>query len=405
MVRLGVTRLGWVLWLAAILLGAPAWAGVDTPELAQPGPYAVGLRTVHLTPTRPEERSLDVEVWYPARLAPAGRTVVYSGVLTPEHPADPPVRFHNPGIAVRDAAPAAGGPFPLVVVSHGHSGTPQAMAWVAENLASKGFVVAGIYHRDPPITDAAAFGVPVKWRPLDQAFAARSLQALAHAGGKSLGGLIDPDRVALIGYSMGGYGAVSQLAKTSVPKISGLKAVVAISPWGGEARYSVWSSAELASFTTPVLFIVGDRDDVVGYADGVRPIYEKAVSATRYMLVFENAGHTIGMGPASAETRATLWGLDYFEDPVWRKDRVIAINLHFITAFLDRYVKGDARGDAYLNVPIVRGDDATWAYGVGPPGYDAISPGTSPITVWKGFKRRGVTGLELFHAAPRQASP
>jgi hypothetical protein len=34
-----------------------------------------------------------------------------------------------------------------------------------------------------------------------------------------------------------------------------------------------------------------------------------------------------------------LWDQDWFEDPVWRKDRINAINAHCISAFLDRYVK------------------------------------------------------------------
>jgi dienelactone hydrolase len=394
-----------VIFILTLLAGAPALAqtapsvpGVDAPELARLGPNAVGLRRLRLAPTGPDERALDVDLWYPARPSPGARPVVYAGALTPEHATDPPVRFTNPGIAVRDAAPAASGPYPLVVLSHGHSGTPQAMAWMAENLASKGYVVAGLYHHDPPITDAAAFGVPVKWRPLDQAFAARALQAMARVQGSGLSRLIDASKVALIGYSMGGYGAVSLVARPDARHVAGLKAVVAISPWGGEARPAAWSKAQLAAITTPMLFIVGDRDDIVGYADGVKSIYDGATGAPRYMLVFENAGHSIGMGPASAETYASLWGLDYFEDPVWRKDRLIAVELHVVTAFLDRYVKGDASRDAYLNVPTSRGDDAVWPTGAGPAAYDALSPGVAPITVWKGFPRRGVTGLRLFHA-------
>ena len=380
-------------------------ASPDAPALARPGPEGVGLRALHLSPSTADERALDVEVWYPARPAPGAGAVTYSGALTPEHPSDPPVRFTLPGTAVRDAPPAPAGPCPLIILSHGHSGTPQAMAWLAENLASKGYVVAAPYHRDPPITDATAFGVPLRWRPLDQAFVARSLQAMAADKADGLGRLIDPARTALIGYSMGGYGAVSLVARADAPRVEGLKAVVAISPWGGQARYPAWTRDELARVRLPILFIVGDRDDVVGYDDGVRSIYEGVVNAPRDLLVYENGGHTVGMGPASAETYETLWGLDYFEDPVWRKDRVIAINLHFITAFLDRYVKGDASRQAYLEPATERGDDAVWPDGAGPADYGAVSPGTAPITVWKGFTRRGVKGLVFRRADPSPSAP
>jgi len=39
--------------------------------------------------------------------------------------------------------------------------------------------------------------------------------------------------------------------------------------------------------------------------------------------------------------RSRLWDQDWFEDPVWRKDRINSINAHFITAFLDRHVQDD----------------------------------------------------------------
>lgn len=393
-----------VLLAGAAFAEAPASVPrVDAPELAHVGPYGVGLRSIHLAARRADERDLDIELWYPAHIASGASAVTYSGALTPEHPTDEPVRFNSPGAAVRNAPAAPGGPYPLVILSHGHSGTPQAMAWVAENLATKGYVVAGIYHRDPPLTDAAQFAVPVKWRPLDQAFAARALQAKAHDRASNLSGLIDPGRVALIGYSMGGYGAVS--LATDPAGVSGLRAVVAISPWGGQARFSVWSRSALAAVRAPMLMIVGDRDDVVGYEDGVKAIYDGAVHAPRYLLVFENAGHSIGMGPASAETYNTLWGLDYFEDPVWRKDRLIAVNLHMITAFLDLYVKGDNTRSAYLDVATPKGDDAVWPPGSGPQAYGAISPGVGPITVWKGFQRHGVIGLQLWRSPPIATDP
>jgi predicted dienelactone hydrolase len=68
------------------------------------------------------------------------------------------------------------------------------MTWLTENLASKGYVVAAIHHRDPnpyivsPVTRAA----PNFNRPRDIVFVAGELRAV-------LGDLIDADNVALIG--------------------------------------------------------------------------------------------------------------------------------------------------------------------------------------------------------------
>jgi hypothetical protein len=92
-----------------------------------------------------------------------------------------------------------------------------------------------------------------------------------------------------------------------------------------------------------------------------------------------------------------LWDQDWFEDPVWRKDRVNAISAHFISAFLDRYVKDDASRDAYLNVPTPESATGTWP-SPNPYPYDAYSPGGNGVSVWKGFQRNHASGLELIHA-------
>ncbi|MDO9527224.1 MAG: dienelactone hydrolase, partial [Gemmobacter sp.] len=96
----------------------------DAPELAARGPFAVGVR--QLTLTNPDQidvvnsgtevkradRSLTLEIWYPATEATTPgteyATILRDGVT--------PVSLR--GIAARDAA-AAPGPFPLVIVSHG----------------------------------------------------------------------------------------------------------------------------------------------------------------------------------------------------------------------------------------------------------------------------------------------
>jgi hypothetical protein len=96
--------------------------------------------------------------------------------------------------------------------------------------------------------------------------------------------------------------------------------------------------------------------------------------------------------------RGRLWDQDWFEDPVWRKDRVGAINLHFITAFLDRYVKGDVSRSSYLEVQTPDSDDGVWS-AQNPLPYGAYSPADSNITVWKGFQRSHAAGLQLLRAA------
>jgi hypothetical protein len=101
--------------------------------------------------------------------------------------------------------------------------------------------------------------------------------------------------------------------------------------------------------------------------------------------------------------RHSVWDISWFEDPVWRKERIIGINLHMITAFLDRFVKGDESRATYLDGLVPDSSAGHWQ---APPGtaYDAISPGAGGITLWKGFQRDYAEGLELLERAPSPPS-
>ena len=427
-----------VLANAAFAADPPSRFGVDAPELARLGTFAVGVRTLHLVArdqpdvlaydaahgTAPlRNRALAVDLWYPAKPASAA-AVIYTASFPSEPPAAP-VTFSVPGIAVRDApaavaaAPSAA-PFPLIVVSHGYSNDPAAMTWLTENLASKGYVVAAIRHADPPITDRSQFAGPLLRRPLDIAFVTQSLlTSLVQEH------LIDPTRVALVGYSMGGYGVLTaagalldpagpptQLVPGGLMKpylsgasqqdavtVKGLRAVVAISPAGG-GTLAAWGGKGLLGIHVPLLLIAGDHDRTVDYATGARAIFDGAGNSHRYLLTFKGAGHSIGLNPAPDAMRSRLWDQDWFEDPVWRKERINAINAHFITAFLDVYVKGEAGRASYLDVPVSDSTSGAWPASLPQGAYDAYSAGADGVSVWKGFQRSQAAGLELLQAEP-----
>jgi len=388
------------LFMTSLVAAATAGAGeapsvprIDAPELARLGSRAVGVTTLEFVDASRADRRLEVDLWYPAAGATGGVPVTYEGSLTAEPPA-PPTRFTRPGIAVRDAVRSAG-PFPLVVISHGYDNESVLFSWLTENLASKGYVVAAIRHRDPPIIDRARFPEAVRNRPQDVAFAATALQ-------RSLGEgqLVDPARTALVGYSMGGYGvlSVAGAARNDAWGVAGLKALVALAPAG--AGFAGWGDDGLAAITVPMLFISGDRDLTVDYRSGARAFFDQATGSNRYLLTFRGGGHRIGLGPAPAAMRTRLWDLDWFEDTVWSAERIVGINLHFITAFLDRYVKDDASRTAYLDGLVPESSAGEWPSGAAGD-YAAYSPGTDGITVWQGFQRGHAEGLELLHATPR----
>jgi predicted dienelactone hydrolase len=363
------------------------------------------------------DRILRVDVWYPAVNLPGALRETYSGSLPSEPPA-PPATFTVPGIAIRDARPL-GQVHPLVVVSHGYSNATAAMTWLTENLASKGYVVAAIRHDDPALTDTSKFPQLLLRRPLDIAFVTRTLREKLAAEH-----LIDPEKVALVGYSMGGYGVLTAAGATLEPSgpmtrmvpaglllpyvrgapqsaeitVPGVKAVVAISPAGGGVL-SAWGARGLQDIHAPLLLISGDQDRTVNYTTGARLFFDAASNTTRYLLTFKGAGHAIGLNVAPPTMRSHLWDEDWFEDPVWRKERVSAINAHFITAFLDLYIKGDRGRAAYLDVRTPDSDSGVWPQVNGLP-YGAYSPSDSSITVWKGFQRNHATGLQLLKATP-----
>ncbi|MHB1870021.1 MAG: alpha/beta hydrolase family protein [Steroidobacteraceae bacterium] len=420
----------WIRVIPAFAEQPPSVYGPDSPALARLGPHAVGVVKItlveheqvdvlaynprtHSAPKR--NRALVVDIWYPALAAPGSRRALYSAAFRSEPPAAP-AHFTIPGIAVR-GAPFSGGPYPLVIVSHGYSeNAPAALSWITENLASKGYVVAAIDHHDPSVSQ---FAGPVLRRPLDIAFVAETLQrTLAEKH------WIDPRRTALIGYSMGGYGVLtaagaildphSPMAK-AVPgglllpycrggalqrsiAVAHLRAVVAISPAGGPP-WNAWGAHGLAGIRAPLLIINGNRDRIVGYRRAGLRVFKGAVYAPRYLLTFEEAGHDIGLDPAPPQMRNSLWNMSWFQDPVWDTRRVNAINTHFITAFLNLYVKKEKAFAAYLDVRVVHAGRGKWPHDHAR--FGAYSPGTGDITVWKGFQRSFSVGLTMQRATAK----
>jgi len=419
-------------WYVGACLALPAFAAdmdppskpvIDSPELAALGPLAVGVRTIALVEHDADDvvaphadRQLSVDIWYPAQAMRGAKAAHYDGSLPAEQPGQPAAEFSIPGIAVRDA-PALKGHYPLVIVSHGRSNATAALSWLTENLASKGYVVAAIRHADLPRSQPAEGPEFLLRRPLDIAFVTRSLQASL-----ATEALVDPTRTALVGYSMGGYGVLidagAALDPDSAPckwvpgglllpyaaggarqesiRVTNLKAIVAIAPWGGAV--GAWGKSGATGITSPLLLIAGDRDHTVDYASGARAFFDAATNSPRYLLTYHGGGHALGLGPTPPSMRSSVWDISWFDDPVWRKDRIIGINLHMITAFLDRYVKGDESRAAYLDGLVPESIDGTWQAPKDTP-FEARSPGAPGTTLWKGFQRDYAEGLELLHRA------
>lgn len=426
---------------------SPGGPRPDAPELSARGPHAVGVRTLTLVrrdvpdiaraaatspvpnPLPRYDRPLTVEVWYPATLA-AGQVQAteYRDALGsgPGNPQRPVVPFTFPGQATRDAAPTAqGGPYPLVIFSHGYPGSRYLMSRLAENLASKGYVVASIDHTDSTHADKVAFASTLLHRAPDDQAVLNGVAALSTAGNSFLRGLVDANNTAVVGYSMGGYGALNLAGAGFASQVLGfvpggalasraagayrvdprLKAVVAFAPWGGDAAvraaginnaasFGFWDAAGLGGLRVPTLFIVGDRDDVSGYAGGVKSLFENAVNADRFLLVYQNARHNVAPNPPPAASLSNPEDYAHYAEPAWDMERLNDLNAHFVTAFLNSRLKGDAGAAAYLNVPTPVAQDGKYSR----------NPDGTPKpddTYWKGFPARSALGIELYHLTPR----
>jgi len=180
------------------------------PELAAYGAYSVGVRTITVTdsnradvlrtktgePTVRAERSLTLEVWYPANAADSTRDGEYRAIMR-----DPSVVMTLRGRAHRDAAPiASDSAFPLLIISHGYPGNRFLLSHLGENLASKGYIVVSIDHTGSTYDQAQTFAVTLYNRSYDQLFVLNELARLgATNSGHFLAGRVDATRTGIVG--------------------------------------------------------------------------------------------------------------------------------------------------------------------------------------------------------------
>lgn len=356
-----------------LLAQYPSVPPVDSPALAVFGAHDVGVRTVEITnPQQPDilkldaatgkaplaDRRLKIEVWYPAQLKPGEKahTIYTSPMVGRTVREELPRTFTFAGKAARDAEPKVGARYPLVIVSHGYPGSRTFMTYITENLASKGYVVAAIDHTDSVFGEVRAFQSTLVNRALDQLF---TLNELSTNAALFTHGIVDGSKAAIIGYSMGGYGvmtsagAAASVRQLPVPKpvpSASLKAIVAIAPWGAQPPFEAWTAESAKGLKVPSLFIAGDHDDVSGYEQGVKKLYNWSTSSSRCLLTYQQARHNTGANPVPEGFPQDFQARASFEEPVWRKERITAINQHFISAFLDAHLRGETAKLSYFKV-------------------------------------------------------
>ena len=388
-----------------------------TPELAFPGTYDVGVTTI--TATDPKrlntsnfitsgERPLVLEVWYPAQAPKDAAMATYKDVTRLQKP------FELQGAAYRDAPALESGNFPLILFSHGFTGYRTQMFYLGEHLASHGYVVVGIDHTDStnaeiktPEDRPAGIISTLYNRARDQQF----LLDYFTEQKSPVENIVDTNKAAIIGHSMGGFGAINtvggcfdftykMLKEFGIPAPVALvmplalnscyagrdeidprwKAVQLFAPWGGE--YNVHSAEAMAKISVPTLYAAGDQDNTSGFTQGIEKLYQQTGSENKYMLLFKNARHNIGPHPAPAASFATDFELGHYFDPTWDIETINRVLEHMSLAFLDCYVKGDSAGCDYLPA---REDSQQYE--------GSLHQHRDP---WPGFKHLWASGLRFY---------
>lgn len=242
-------------------------SGVETRALAMPGPFEVqkiSLTLMDQSRALPSngsfaganERKLKTSVWYP--LAPTEKTDVRS-----------------------DANKA---PYPLVIYSHGFMSMRSEGAYLAEFLATHGYVVIAA---DYPLTNYFSPGGPtfidLPNQPGDVRFLIDTALHWSQDSKHALYQRIDPQRIAVVGLSLGGL--TSTLAAYH-PTLRDPRITAAVSIAGPA---SMFGPKFFESASVPILMLAGNIDAIIPYDANARVILERAPLNT--LITIDGATH------------------------------------------------------------------------------------------------------------------
>jgi len=277
-----VKVLKYLLVALAIAVGglAIAWNLSEPPPLPAtspgaallaPGPWKSGFREYELVdasrrtdangdfPGAPERR-LRARVWYPA----AG-----------------------------DGKQVAEGPFPLIAYSHGFSGDSSEPTYLAQYLASHGYVIIAA---DFPLTNYGAPGGPSVYdvvnQPGDVSFLIDTMLAWSADAAGDWTGRIDPARIGIAGLSLGGM--TTELTAFH-PRLHDPRVKVAVSIAG---PLQLFGRAFFAASDVPFMMVAGDIDAMVPYQDNGRPVLDRVNNA--WLVTVPGGSHTGFANQASA---------------------------------------------------------------------------------------------------------
>ncbi|WP_214104230.1 alpha/beta hydrolase family protein [Acrocarpospora catenulata] len=301
--------------LAASACSSPAPPRADAPPatptgpaaLPSPtGPYPVGTTALYLKDaSRPDPWNLDadarelkVTLWYPTEqregqrapyMTPRESELLLKGSGIASAPYDTLSRTRTN--AIQGAEPA-GGRFPLVVLSPGFTQPMSTLTSLAEDLASRGYVVAGIDHTYESYATTFPGGRVAECLACDSdtdpGFGTRTVQGrvadvsfvLDQLPSKWDGSaLIDRSRIAMAGQAIGGATALAAMVKD--PRIRA----------GIDMDGTTYARIPKTGLAKPFLFM-GTKQHITGGPDNSWDRDWKLLTGWKRWLVLTGTEHT-----------------------------------------------------------------------------------------------------------------
>jgi pimeloyl-ACP methyl ester carboxylesterase len=199
-------------------------------------------------------RSIDVAVWYPTAADPTHQGYGTANVA---------------GQAAVDA-PVKPGPWPLLVFSHGYSGSGVGSASIAELVAASGYVVAAPDHGDK-VTEVRIRAKPtgnIRHALEDLGRTPPSLESHGYRPAEVRAVMdvllgseefsVHPRQVALAGHSLGGWTAINTALRDPRPRALVLYSMGELHWLMSKQRF--FGPDELARLGVPVFYFYGSRE-------------------------------------------------------------------------------------------------------------------------------------------------
>jgi dienelactone hydrolase len=352
-------------------------ATVGTAKTPTPsGRNSVGTRSLRLIDSSREDpflengkkRELMVRFWYPASLEQDCARADYTSPAVWSYFAQL-MGLPLPAVTTNSCqdAPITGGPHPVVIFTHGYTGTFTDYTFLSEDLASRGYVVASIDHTyeatavqfpdgrfvrsgfgshlgKTVLEDDASLAFALSVRLDDLKFVTDELKILNRSTQSPFAGQLDTNRVAVAGHSMGALATA-----VAVQRDPRFKAAIIIDVHDGNVPQAVVGSTQ-----TPVFILGSGREQ---WTENECRLWNN-LRGTRFAVNFEGDEH---LTPSDA-----VWlAKNAVKTGTMGPDKTIAAFRNYIAAFLDLTLE-NGRSDPILTGPSPEYPDAV-----------AVAPGQS----------------------------